>query len=387
MMSSYLDIPRRYGPLQMNAKMAFCLLLCSLVSCSTFRKAGFQGVERRRDYFTVAWSKNLDPPSNTGNLPIALNAPLIYGKNVYIGDNSGVMRAYSLVDGREVWSGRDRDAYHAKPVVSEGSLIYGDIEGRVYARDMLTGELQYAVDLGASIESEAIVHGGRAFFHTRNHQIFALDAKTGKILWSYKRSISQPTTLQGVSRPTVHSNKLFVGFADGTVCAFSLEEGMVLWEKKVSTGEKFIDVDMEPVVFGGHLYVGSSAGDLHVFNADTGNIVKTTKDRVARSPRIIDQNLVYSTTEGGLVALDGTGKEIKRVKLPNAGYLGSAIAWRNGIVVPSIDGTLYLLDRKTFRLLDEKFLGHAYSAVFGSLAVGGNSLAVFSSRNRLYVYR
>ena len=131
----------------------------------------------------------MDPPSNTGNLPIALNAPAIYGKNLYIGDNAGFMRAYSLADGREVWSSRDRNAYHTKPVVSEDVLIYGDIEGRVYARNHLTGELQYAVDLGASIESEVMVHRGRAFFQTRNHQIFALDAKTGKILWSYKRSI------------------------------------------------------------------------------------------------------------------------------------------------------------------------------------------------------
>ena len=144
---------------------------------------------------------------------------------------------------------------------------------------------------------------------------------------------------------------------------------------------------MEPVVFGGRLYVGSPSGDLHVFNADTGNIVKTIKDKVGRSPRVIDQKLVYTTIEGKVVILDGSGRETKRIELSGAGYLGSAVAWNDGIVVPSIGGTLYLLDKKTYRLLDERFLGHAYSALFGSLAVGGGTLAVFSSRNRLYVYR
>ena len=365
-----------------------CLLSCYLVSsCASFKKAGFRGVDKQRKNFVVAWSKNLDPPSKTGNLPIALNGPLIYGKNLYIGDNMGSMRAYALADGREVWSGRDRSAYHAKPVVSEGTLVYGDVGGRVYARDHLTGEIQYAVDLGASVESEALTHEGRAFFQTRNHQVFALDAKTGKILWSYKRNIPYLTTLQGASRPTAYKGKLFVGFADGTVCALSIEEGMVLWEKKISMGEKFIDVDMSPVIFGGHLYVGSSSAQLHVFNADSGNIVRTLKDRVGRSPKIIDKNLVYSTVDGALVVLGADGRQRERVQLSTSGSLGSAVPWRGGIVVPSFEGDLYLLDRKTFRLLDKLFLGHAYSAVFGDPVVGEGSLAVFSSRNRLYVYR
>ncbi len=359
-----------------------------LPSCSQLKKIGIQGVKKQQSAFRVAWSKNLDTQSNTGNLPIALNAPLIHKNLLYIGDNAGYMRAYNLENGREVWSQKEKTFYHTRPIISGRILLYGDADGRVYARDRLTGRLKYSIDLGASVESQALVYKGRAFFHTRNHQLFALDLETGKILWSYKRSVSQIITLQGASRPLVYEGKLFVGLADGTLCAFSLEEGMLLWERKISEGEKFLDVDMNPVIFNGRLYVGTISGNLHVFNGSTGQLLKVIPEKVHHSPKVIDGRLIYSTDKGELVALNQSEEEVARIQIAPNVPLGTIALWKDALLVSSIKGDIYLLDKTTYSLLEKISLGgHAYSAFFWPIQVEKDTMAVFSSRNRLYVYR
>ena len=356
-------------------------MLLGLMAC------GFlEGPRREEKRFSQAWSKNLDPPHSTGNLPIALNGPTIYEGIVYIGDAQGYMRAYDLTNGRPLWREKDRGGHHARPTVTGDGLLYGDVDGRVYNRHRLTGKLLYAVDLGASVESEALIYRGRAFFHTRNHQIFALDAVSGKILWSYKRSVPMTTTLQRVSRPTVHGEKLFVGFADGSICAFSLEEGILLWERFIGQGEKFVDVDMRPVFFQNHLYIGPLSGHLRVLNPETGQVIREINDITARAPSVIDGQLFYLNREGEIVVLDSEEREVQRVKMAEGDTLAHLAIWRDGFVVSSLRGNLYFLHKETLRPLETLSLGHTHSAIFGPLAVEGDYLALLSSRGRLYIY-
>ena len=364
------------------------IMVFLLLSCSQFKNIGLKGVKENRSAFHLAWSKNLDTQSNTGNLPIALNAPLIHENLLYIGDNSGYMRAYNLKDGREVWHQKEKTFYHTRPVVSGKTLLYGDTNGRVYARNRHTGQLKYSIDLGASVESWPLVYKGRAFFHTRNHQLFSLDLETGKILWSYKRSIPQIITLQGASRPLIYKGKLFIGLADGTLCSFSLEEGALLWERKISQGEKFIDVDMDPVVFNEHIYIGTLSGNLHVFDGHTGQLLKILPDRVHHSPKMVSGHLIYSTNRGEIVALDQSEKEVARNQISPNTPLGTIALWKGSLVVSSLSGNVYLLDKKTYRLLEKFPLGgHTYSAIFWPIQVEKDTMAIFSARNRLYVYR
>ena len=62
------------------------LALVFASSCSTLKQTGFTGIRKAGDekpHFFIVWSKNLDPEFNTGNLPMALNAPLIH-KDTFI---------------------------------------------------------------------------------------------------------------------------------------------------------------------------------------------------------------------------------------------------------------------------------------------------------------
>jgi outer membrane protein assembly factor BamB len=367
--------------------IVWTLCLVFLNSCAWLHETvGVEGIREKGTEFHPLWIKNHDPIYESGNLPIALNSPLIHEDSVFAGNGNGEMVAYDLKDGREIWRQKDKGGYFSQPVVYNEFLVYGTNEGRLYARHTITGELKYAVDLGASVESQPVIYKGRMFIHTRNHKIFSLDAQSGKILWAYKRSVPYTTTLQRVSRPLVVGDKIIVGFADGHVAAFSLEEGVLLWESRINDGSKFVDVDATPVVHQGKLYMASHSGPLTVMDPLSGNILRKLDYNVTRAPISHGNSLVFGTVDGELVHLDENFKEVKKVKL-SKDALSSIVWWKKKLVVSTSSGKIFLVWPKNFQSIESFSLGHSHSAIFGNLQVGENKLATISSRNRLYVFR
>lgn len=357
-----------------------------LASCSTVKKFGLEGVREKESSFRVVWNKNQDPIHQTGNLPIALNSPVIHDGILYVGHNQGYMKAYQLDNGKEIWSEYDDGAYHSKPVVYKDWVIYGNAKGRVFARHALTGKAEYIVDLDASIETQGVVYKDRIVFHTRNHKIFCLDVNTGKILWSYKRSVPYLTTIQRASKPLIYKDKIFVGFADGQIGAFSLEEGVILWERRLSTGNKFVDVDSTPILFKSSILSGSINGDLVMLNPSSGQIQRRLPYKVSRAPIVHRGQLLVPTIFGDIAVLDQNLVEKELVSVSKV-PVSSIIAWKGGLVVSSVGGEILLLDEINFKVRDQFELGHAYSGIHGELDISNDYLAAFSSRNRLYVFK
>ena len=357
-------------------------LVLSIVSCSSFK---VEGPKPKKATFHPIWIKNHDPEYNSGNLPIGLQSPLIHEGILYIGHNKGEMHAYELSNGRLIWKTQDGGAYHNAPILYGDNIIYGTVEGRVYCRNRLNGKLVYNVDLGAAVESDGVLSRGRLIFHTRNHKIFNLDAQSGKILWAYKRSVPFLTTLQRVSKPLVYGDKIFVGFADGVVGAFSFDEGVLLWERKIVNGPKFIDVDMSPLLVGNKLILGSLSGPLTVLNPINGFVMRRIKLNSSRQPLFVGDNLLIGTSEGELVYLDSSLKIMKKIKI-SENAISSINFWKDQLAVSTVGGELFHVNKQTLDPISKIFFGHETSAVFGNLMVNDGKLAVYSSRNRLYVF-
>jgi outer membrane protein assembly factor BamB len=357
-------------------------LMLLTISCSRLT-----GVREPLSLFQVSWTKNIDPPYNSGNLPVNLSSPLIADGLLYLGTPKGEMIAYNLDSGRPVWVERDKGVYHAAPIIAQDAIIYGTTEGRVYSRHHLTGKLNYSVDLGESIDSSGVVDKGILLFQLRNHKVVALDQKTGKILWAYRRSVPYLTSLQRVARPLVDGNRVYVGFADGFLVAFSLQDGVVLWQTKLATGSKFVDIDATPLLVGQHLVVGlQGGGPLTMVEQQTGKIIRRVEVGVTRQLLRLGDFLVMGTTSGELVKMDLNYNIITRVRLDRSA-VSSIREWKGGLVAGTVGGNLFFVNRDNLKVVQKKSLGHTLSAVFGDLMVSEGRLAVLSSRNRLYLFR
>lgn len=362
---------------------SFFLLLFILASCSDLK---VKAPEKKTKFFTVSWAKNLDPDYVSGNLPIGVGAPRLFEDIIYMGSIKGVMSAYDRESGRVLWSANDKTPLGGPVEFFKDHVAYGGLSGRLFVRHYLSGKLKYAIDLGAPIESAPVFFNGRLLIYLRGHQIAQLDAETGKVLWVYKRAVPVTTTLQRTSRPLVLGNKIVLGFADGYVGALSLEEGLLLWETKIVETSKFVDVDLNPILAGSVIVTGSPSGELKAINPENGAVARSYGVSVMAHPLLKGEQLLLGTNDGEVLLMDLNGEILKRAQISDQPV--SAVAWwKDSIVATSFDGHLRAVDPLSMKVIEEFALGYDYSSVFSDLIVQDETLVLYTSRNRLYVFQ
>lgn len=362
--------------------MKYLFLLIFTVACGSMRPTA---PEKKSDFFRVLWAKNLDPEYVSGNLPIGVGAPRIFKDIVYMGSMSGVMSAYDLESGRVLWSFDEKTPLGGPVEFFKDHVAYGGLNGRLFVRHYLTGEMKYAIDLGAPIESAPHFQNDRMLVYLRGHQIVHMDAETGKILWVYKRAVPVTTTLQRTTKPLVLGNKIIVGFADGFVGALSRDEGLLLWETRIVEQSKFIDVDLNPVLAGGVIVTGSPSGELKAINPDNGAISRSYGVSVMAHPVLRNDQLVLGTNDGEIIIMSLSGEILKRVQVSDQ-PVSAVTWWKDNLVAASFDGKIRSVDPLTLKIVDEFAMGYEYSAVFSDLVVSDDYMAVYTSRNRLYLF-
>lgn len=373
----------------MNKILGLSLVLILSTACAGPSSLRPMAETPKKVEFIPVWIKNLDPTYDSGNLPIALGSPLIHEGIVYVGHNSGFMKAFELDNGKEVWSEFDGSTYHSAPVAYKDQIVYGTVQGRIISRQYTTGKIKYSVDLGASVETKGVIYKGRIFFQLRNHQVFCLDVETGKILWGYKRSIPYVTTLQRSSPPVIYKDRVLVGLADGTLIALSIDEGVLLYESKLSTASKFVDVDNAAFVLDDKVYIGPVGSPLSILDPNTGKILRRADFIASRAPYYDpaskNAQLIFGTPTGELILTDKNLAIINKVKV-SQGIITSIVSYKSGLAVSTTTGEILFVDPKTLGVSEKYLLGHAYSAIFGDMQSKDNYLTVLSSRNRLFTF-
>lgn len=359
------------------------LLLVLLLGCS---RLNLEAPKKDKEFFNVAWIKNMDPTYESGNLPIGLGASRIFQDIVYMGSVSGTMYAFDVETGRVLWSEKENTALGGAAEFFNDHVAYGGMNGRLFVRHYLSGKLKYAIDLGAPIESAPYYFNGRLFVYLRGHQLVHLDAETGKVLWVYRRAVPVTTTLQRTTRPLVLGNKVIVGFADGFLGALSLQEGLLLWETKLVETAKFVDVDLNPVQAGGMIISGSPSGNLQAVNPDSGAIARTYPVSVMAHPYLKGEQLILGTNDGEVIIMSLGGEILKRGVISKQ-PVSAVTWWKDHIVAASFDGYIRAVDPLTMKTVESFALGNDISAVFSDLVQTPEYMSLYSSRNRLYLFQ
>jgi alcohol dehydrogenase (cytochrome c) len=127
-------------------------------------------------------------------------------------------------------------------------------------------------------EATPIVSNGVMFAGTPGGQVLAIDAKTGTLLWRYRRPspetllVLHPTT-RGVA---LYGDKVFLAANDAVLVALDVKTGKEIWTTKVAENSEGYYMSLAPLVAGGKVMVGASGGELGIrgfvaaFDPETG---------------------------------------------------------------------------------------------------------------------
>ena len=115
---------------------------------------------------------------------------IAYGR-VYIGSTDGKVYAFGATSGHRLWSHSTGAYVYSSPAIWKQRVLVGSYSGKFTAFDAGTGEPDWTFHAGGPISGSAVVVGDVVYFatlrekHLKNGRTYALDAKTGKELWSF----------------------------------------------------------------------------------------------------------------------------------------------------------------------------------------------------------
>src|SRR5262252_3551340 len=137
-------------------------------------------------------------------------------------------------------------------------------------------------DAKYSFEASPLVKDGIMYVITGNDDVFALNAKTGEILWQYWSGIAGQRALccgranRGLA---IGEGLLFFGQLDATVVALDMKTGGVVWKTPIENYEYGYSITSAPLYYDGIVYSGISGGEygvrgrLTALDAKTGAIL------------------------------------------------------------------------------------------------------------------
>jgi alcohol dehydrogenase (cytochrome c) len=127
-------------------------------------------------------------------------------------------------------------------------------------------------------QAPPIVNNGVMFVATPGNQVIAIEAKTGALLWRYKRPLPEDlTNLHPTSRGVgLWGDKLFFASGDAVLVALDAKTGKEVWTSKVAEYKNGHYTSIMPLVADGKVMMGTSGGEMGIrgfvaaYDAETG---------------------------------------------------------------------------------------------------------------------
>jgi outer membrane protein assembly factor BamB len=257
------------------------------------------------------------------------------------------------------------------PAIVDGVLVHHDGSGRITGMDPMSGTLLYERDLHSIASMSAALPVGATSFVTSGVSVNALwriDARTGAVLW---RSRLFPNNVSGIGDcpPASDGMRIFGEYVvpDGTSTvtltrqrarqhAFALDArtGALLWDAPLQDGPLPINNEAGiPVVDNGVVYFGvATAPWMNALDARTGRVLwRSQVYGPVKSAVVVKDGVVYfGDLAGYLWALNArNGQRIGGESLPTSFNVGSGIIAGQTLLIGSFTGDVYALPLETIR--------------------------------------
>lgn len=195
---------------------------------------------------------------------------------------------------------------------------------------------------GAPLTSP-VVANGRVVFGSGDHNVYALDAKTGAITWT------GTTGYVFTADPAIANGVVVIGDQGGNIDGFDLQTGKSLWSFSAGT------IDVAAATAGDIAYLVSEDHSVYALNISNGQQVWQygMDDYAQFSPVLAGNRVIAANRAGQLLALDAkTGKLAWKVAL-NGTPFSQPELWpaRNAIVLKIGDHAIGAFDAVTGKAL------------------------------------
>jgi outer membrane protein assembly factor BamB len=303
--------------------------------------------------------------------------PLIVDGMVYIGDLDGAMRAIDLTTGAEKWKFTAQAGFNASAAYRRGRLYLGDSDGVFYCLSAAEGKVQWTFKTEGEIDSSANFFHDNVLFGSQDSTLYCLDAKSGKKVWAFK------TADQIRCPPTVVDDRAFVAGCDGKLHIIDVDKGASIDAVDIES-----PTGCTPAVQGSIVYFGTEAGTFFAIDWKQAKIVWRWLDKVRTDPlrssaALTPEAVIFGGRDKRVRALDpASGKVLW--EQPTRGRVDSSpVVVGQRVFLGSSDGRIYGLDRRTGKSVWQYEAGGEFT---GSPAVAAHRLVIASQDGVVYCF-
>ncbi len=339
-----------------------------------------------------------------------LTSPIVAGGLVYTMDADGRLTAVTR-DGRIAWSrslvpeGQAPDSGPGGGMAAAGGVLFVTTGfGEVFALSPANGGTIWKRTLEGPVRAAPVVSAGRVVAVQRDDTAFALDARSGEILWRVQGTGG--TGLLGGASPASDGKLAVIPFASGEVLGILARNGLTVWGTAVTGGRReyarndITDISGDPVIDGSVVYASNQSGRTVRLNAETGERDWTIPEGSYGPAWPVGGSVFLLSDVGSLVRADAaTGELLWEVQLPEyfphrgffgrgkpfraVGYYGPILAGSR-LWVAGADGLL-----RAFNPVDGSALGEVAlpGGAAAAPAIAGGVMYVVTQEGRLLAFQ
>lgn len=277
-------------------------------------------------------------------------ARVIFTENTLITCNSheGLV-AFDIATGNRKWRYVVPNGVEKEPAVFNNRLFFGGNDGYFYSINIDSGQEIWKTHIKSEIVSTPAYDAqeGRIYLITTSNSLLALEAESGRQVWSYTRQDPSSYSIRGGTTPLIHKNLIYVGFSEGSFVAFNKSNGTINWEIQLNKNKRFKDIDSSAVIEADRIYVSGYDDKLYVLSATDGEIINKFEAGGYVPVAISGDTLFYSSTNGKVYALNKESLKIKWEFVVRGGLPTEISLYKDHVVFGESQGNLVFLNRIT----------------------------------------
>jgi outer membrane protein assembly factor BamB len=349
---------------------------------------------------TLKWVTNID--GNTYFTKPVLQDGVLYTASI---DDDNLekcgIHAVDAESGKKIWSFRTRNSVVNDMAHAEGKILACDVENILYAIDAKTGMLDWKQQLSKSLKNmfkngicvqDGMVYAGQL------SDLSALRVSDGKRLW---KSEARMRGESSVSTPGLHEGLLHATAAFGVRYALDADTGKLVWSAKKASRKSPYNYSYSSALFyKGKMYYTEARSIVEADPAtgETLREVKTGYHFISASAPVEKDGVLYvGTGDQGVVAYDIETLQQKWVyqthpslfytapylQNQSAGVASTLTIAGDKVFFGANDGRLYCLGTEEGEYIWSRNLG---SPVLGDVLIEGDELYVSDYAGNLYKF-
>ncbi len=295
----------------------------------------------------VLWKESVGVGADEQSLKLI---PVIGSGKILAADREGLVQARSLSTGKLIWETETEVNFSGGPGLGAGTVILGSSNAEVVALDIETGVVLWKAPVSSEVLSVPVVADHIVVVRTTDGSVFALDEKAGGKLWSYERNVPA-LSIRGTGSPVIAEGNVIGGYDNGKLMALRLSDGKFVWETTIaipkgrSEIERLVDLDVDPIVINGVIYIASYQSGIAAISETDGEAMWRNENISSHSGLSNDYRYLYlADSESHVMQLDQrSGSSLWKQKDLHQRRLTAPAAYENYVVVGDFEGYVHWL--------------------------------------------